>query len=112
MTPSDEPFIGSEAVAAGLPVTSPRRTAFDIGCRKPMGLAIAHLDALMRATGLKVNEVREISAMHRGARGLRQLEAVLECVDAGSQSPKETWLRLLLVKAGLPRPTTQIPVMA
>ena len=99
-------------VVAGLPVTSPRRTAFDIGCRKPMGLAIAHLDALMRATGLKVNEVREISAMHRGARGLRQLEAVLECVDAGSQSPKETWLRLLLVKAGLPRPTTQIPVMA
>jgi hypothetical protein len=32
-------------VVAGLPVTSPRRTAFDIGCRKPMGLAIAHLDA-------------------------------------------------------------------
>jgi hypothetical protein len=99
-------------VVAGLPVTTPRRTAFDIGCRKPMGLAIAHLDALMRATGLKVGEVSGIAAQHRGARGLRQLEAVLECVDAGSQSPKETWLRLLLVKAGLPRPTTQIPVMA
>ena len=99
-------------VVAGLPVTTPGRTAFDIGCRKPMGLAIAHLDALMRATGLEVNEVSEIAAQHRGARGLRKLEAVLECVDAGSQSPKETWLRLLLVKAGLPRPTTQIPVMA
>ncbi len=99
-------------VVAGLRVTTPGRTAFDIGCRKPMGLAIAHLDALMRATGLKVDEINELAAQHRGARGLRQLEAVLKCVDAGSQSPKETWLRLLLVKAGLPRPTTQIPVMA
>jgi len=26
------------------------------------------------------------------------------------QSPKETWLRLELIRAGLPRPTTQIPV--
>jgi very-short-patch-repair endonuclease len=99
-------------VVAGLPVTSPRRTAFDIGCRKPKGIAIAHLDALMRATGLKVDEVNELAAHHRGARGLRKLEAVLQFVDAGAQSPKETWLRLLLVQAGLPRPTTQVPVMA
>jgi very-short-patch-repair endonuclease len=96
----------------GLPVTTPGRTAFDIGCRKPMGPAIAHLDALVRATGLRVDEVREIAARHPGVRGLRKLEAALEWVDAGSQSPKESWLRLLLVKAGLPRPTTQIPVDA
>ncbi|BBY57928.1 hypothetical protein MSAR_10640 [Mycolicibacterium sarraceniae] len=31
-------------------------------------------------------------------------------VDGGAQSPKETWLRLLLIDAGLPRPQTQIPV--
>jgi len=30
--------------------------------------------------------------------------------NAGAQSPKETWLRLVLVQAGLPRPRTQIPV--
>jgi len=97
---------------AGLPVTTPGRTAFDIGCRKPMGIAIAHLDALMRATGLEVDEISEIATRHRGARGLRKLKAALECVDAGSQSPKETWLRLLLVRAGLPRPATQIRVIA
>jgi len=54
---------------AGLPVTTPGRTAFDIGCRKPMGIAIAHLDALMRATGLEVDEISEIATRHRGARG-------------------------------------------
>jgi hypothetical protein len=98
-------------LVAGLPVTTPQRTAFDIGRRKPMGTAIAHLDALVRATGVKVNEVAEVAEQHRGARGIRQLESALDLVDPGSQSPKETWLRLLLIRAGLPRPSTQIPVM-
>lgn len=31
-------------------------------------------------------------------------------MDAGAQSPRETWLRLILVDGGLPRPQTQIPV--
>jgi hypothetical protein len=31
-------------------------------------------------------------------------------MDAGGHSPKETWLRLLLIDAGYPRPATQIPV--
>lgn len=31
-------------------------------------------------------------------------------MDGGSQSPKETWLRLVLIRAGLPRPQTQIMV--
>lgn len=31
-------------------------------------------------------------------------------MDAGAQSPKESWLRMILVMAGIPRPQTQIPV--
>jgi hypothetical protein len=38
------------------------------------------------------------------------VERLLDLVDAGAQSPKETWLRLLLLDAGFPRPQTQIPV--
>lgn len=37
---------------------------------------------------------------------------MLDLVDAGAESPKETWLRLLFISAGLPRPRTQIPVTA
>lgn len=102
---------GEVCVVAGLPVTTPERTAFDIARHKPMGMAIAHLDALIRATGAKVDDILQVADQHRGARGLRQLERALELADPGSQSPKETWLRLLLIEAGLPRPTTQIPVM-
>jgi very-short-patch-repair endonuclease len=31
-------------------------------------------------------------------------------MDSGAQSPKESWLRLVLLDAGLPRPATQIRV--
>ncbi|WP_375487855.1 endonuclease domain-containing protein [uncultured Mycobacterium sp.] len=99
-------------LVAGLPVTTPVRTAFDIGRRRPVGAAVAHMDALVAATGVDLSDVAELAGRHRGARGLRQLETVLEFVDAGAQSPKETWLRLLLIRAGLPRPRTQIPVVS
>lgn len=94
----------------GLPVTTPVRTAFDIGRRRPTRSIVARMDALLRATGVTVEEVAAIAAQHRGVPGLRQLETVLSLVDAGAQSPKESWLRMILVQAGLPRPRTQIPV--
>lgn len=94
-----------------LPVTTPERTAFDIGRTPGLGRAVARLDSLVRATGLKVRDVEQVAARYRGARGLRQLERALPMLDAGSQSPKETWLRLLLIDDGLPRPQTQIPVI-
>lgn len=34
----------------------------------------------------------------------------MDLMDGGAQSPKETWLRLLLIDAGYPRPQTQIPL--
>lgn len=52
-----------------------------------------------------------MAGRHRHTRGLRQLERALELFDPGAQSPKETWLRLLLMDEGFPRPQTQIPVL-
>ena len=39
------------------------------------------------------------------------MDRVLDLVDVGAESPRETWLRLLLMEAGFPRPQTQIPVL-
>jgi hypothetical protein len=94
----------------GLRVTTAARTAFDIGRRRPTGTAVAGLDALAAATGVSPEDVLALARHHPGARGIRLLRDVLELVDAGAQSPKETWLRLLLIDAGFPRPQTQIPV--
>ncbi|MDT5118913.1 MAG: hypothetical protein QOE30_4652 [Mycobacterium sp.] len=41
---------------------------------------------------------------------MKAASCVLDLVDGGAQSPKETWLRLLLVSAELPPPQTQIAV--
>ncbi|HWT49509.1 MAG TPA: DUF559 domain-containing protein [Mycobacterium sp.] len=95
---------------AGLPVTTLARTAFDLARQLPTGKAVARLDALMRATQFSIEDVLLLAKRYSGARGLRRLRAALPLVDPGAASPKETWLRLLLVDAGLPVPTTQIPV--
>lgn len=94
----------------GRSVTTPERTAFDIGRRGTVRLAVARLDSLARATGFKVDDVALLADRHRRARGLRQLETVLDLVDPGAESPRESYLRLLLIDAGCPRPLTQIPV--
>jgi hypothetical protein len=94
-----------------LRVTTPERTAFDIGRRGRVDEAVARLDALGNATGFKADDVLAIADRHPGVRGLRQLAVALDLYDSGAQSPKETWLRLLLIDAGFPRPRTQIPVL-
>ncbi|CDP89685.1 MULTISPECIES: endonuclease domain-containing protein [Mycolicibacterium] len=94
----------------GLPFTSLLRTAFDLGRRGPLDEAVARLDALGNATRLRADDAAAFASRHRGARGMRQLITALGLYDSGAQSPKETWLRLLLIRAGYPRPTTQIPV--
>ncbi|OBJ32660.1 hypothetical protein [Mycolicibacter heraklionensis] len=107
----DETLADDEVTkVAGLPVTTPARTAYDLARHLPRGNAVARLDALARATPFSTEDVLLIAKHHQGARGSRRLRTVLPLVDAGAASPKETWLRLLLVDAGLPTPTTQIPV--
>jgi hypothetical protein len=94
-----------------LPVTTVARTAYDLGRHLPRGKAVARLDALMRATSFSIGDVNALAQRHKGARGLGRLRAALSLVDGGAASPKETWLRLMLLDAGLPRPTAQIPLV-
>jgi hypothetical protein len=95
----------------GLPVTTPARTAYDLGRHLPRGQALARLDALMRATPFSTEDVRLLAKRYSGARNTRRLRAALPLVDSGAASPEETWLRLLLTEAGLPFPETQIRVV-
>jgi len=93
-------------------ITTVERTAFDLARRGRLDDAIARLDALGNATGFKADDVLAVANRHRGARGLRQLRTALDLYDPGAASPKETWLRLLVIRVGFPRPRTQIPVLS
>lgn len=95
---------------AGIPVTTPARTAFDLGRRPGLDKAVVRIDALCNATRLCREDIDRVVVRHRGARGISQLREVLALMDAGAQSPQETRTRLVLVRAGLPLPATQITV--
>ncbi|KAA1252017.1 hypothetical protein F0Q45_01305 [Mycobacterium simiae] len=95
-------------VIDGMRVTTPQRTALDLTRRFPLDPAVAAVDALMQATELKAADIELLVERYRGRRGMKAARAALDLVDGGAQSPKETWLRLLLIRAGFPRPQTQI----
>jgi hypothetical protein len=93
-------------VVRGLRVTSP----VDTWCQLSTVLAVDDLikigDALVRrklplATML---ELRVGVARYAGRRGVRNLREALDSVRPGVDSPKETEVRLLLVRARLPEP--------
>jgi hypothetical protein len=97
-------------IVDGVPVSSPTRTALDLGCWYPTTSGVAAIDALARATHIKAADVELLAQRYPGRRGIARARLAISLFDSGAQSPKETWLRLVLMQAGLPRPQTQIPV--
>jgi hypothetical protein len=94
----------------GMTVTTAARTALDLARRRPLDRAVTEVDALARATRLKVADVELLAQRYRGFHGIRRARETLALVDPGAESPRETWLRLLVIRAGFPPPTTQVPV--
>jgi hypothetical protein len=95
---------------AGVPVTTPERTALDLASWYRLDTAVPAVDALARATELKVADVELLAHRYIGRRGIERVRRALDLVDAGAESPRETLLRLMVIRAGLPRPQTQIAV--
>jgi AbiEi antitoxin C-terminal domain/Protein of unknown function (DUF559) len=95
---------------AGFRVTSPERTAFDLARRGPMEDRVVAVDALANRCRFDPGQLATLAAAHPGARGLAGLAEVLAHADARAGSPMETRLRLVVVRAGLPRPEAQWPV--
>lgn len=102
--------LGADEVVAraGLRLTTPARTAFDIARLTSQADAVPVLDALLRATRIGRADVLDLVASHPATRGVRRAAATLALVDGGAESPPESRVRLALVAAGLPIPETQI----
>jgi len=107
-----EASIADDEIASihGIRMTTPARTALDLACRYPVDEAVPAIDSLARATHLKPADVGVLVRRYAGRRGMKRARVALDLVDSGAESPRETWLRLLLVRAGIPRPQTQIVV--
>ena len=107
---SDELFDDEISLVRGIPVTTAARTAFDLGRRYGLTLAVIRLDALIQATDVKTVDIDVLIDRHRGPRGIVQLREAIGLADAGAESPQETRTRLVLTAAGLRPQRTQIDV--
>lgn len=96
---------------AGIPVTTPTRTALDLARFRPRFEALARLDALMNARPYLIENAIMLAKRYRGAHGVARAKAVLPMVDGGAASPQESFWRLLVIDAGFPTPATQITVV-
>lgn len=102
-----------------LPALAPIETWFRLAART--GASALDGDALIAVGDALVNrrnphatleQLREAVATHAGRRGHRRIVVALDSVRPRTDSPKETELRLLIVRAGLPEPAVNPPVLS
>ena len=89
------------------PMTTPARTAFDVARMGPPLQTVPLLDALVRRTNVRPEQVLAVAAAHPRARWLSRVAPALDLVDPGAESVRESELRVLIALGGLPRPKTQ-----
>ena len=102
-------------LADGLPVDDPVVAWVESGSLMTVDDLVRAGDALLGswsefdvARGRTVDELRRAVASARGRRGVGRVREALELVRPGVESPKETELRLLLLRAGLPEPEINV----
>jgi hypothetical protein len=104
--PSDLTHIGN------ITITTPIRTAWDLGRLAHRDRAIGGMDALSRLGDFTVPELVDGVPRFKGRRGVVQLRALAPLVEPLSESPGESTLRLRwLDMPSLPRPTPQVRVL-
>lgn len=94
----------------GLTVTTPLRTACDLGRLLHRDQALASLDSMAATGEFTLEELILESGRFKRYRGVIQLRAFVTIVDPRSQSQGESILRLRWYDAGLPRPQCQVEV--
>lgn len=99
-------------VDSDIRVTSPLRTAWDLATLEPIATAVGYLDGMSRSGRLDVARFRKLVCESRGRWGARRATTAAELIDARSESPPESWVRVACVRAGLPAPVPQYVVLA
>ncbi|HET7421141.1 MAG TPA: DUF559 domain-containing protein [Candidatus Dormibacteraeota bacterium] len=94
-------------MARGLPVTSPVRTVVDLATGPDLVEAVTILDMALHRRLVTEASLNRWIASNPGRRGVCRLQERLKLAEPATESPMETRLRLLLVLAGLPRPSVQ-----
>jgi hypothetical protein len=100
-------------VGARLSCTSPLRTWFDLACILSLDDLVIAGDFLVRRRDAltTLGALDDYLAGKRGRMGYRRAMRARSLIRANTDSPKETELRLLLVRRGLPEPGINVPLL-
>ncbi|HEU4811256.1 MAG TPA: hypothetical protein VFT00_03875, partial [Nocardioides sp.] len=94
----------------GLAVTSPLRTAWDLGRVRWRESALAGMDSMLRLRQFSRDEFLAGVERFRGERWVTTLRTLAPLADGRSESPGESVLRLRWIDCGLPTPEPQVEV--
>ncbi|HEU5222809.1 MAG TPA: hypothetical protein VFU07_03915 [Candidatus Lumbricidophila sp.] len=106
-------------VQRGLALSTPADTWCELAtCRLPGGRTLTRDELIVAGDRLFAwpqplatrGEVADAMIRHTGGRGIRVLREALREVRPGSASPRESRLRLLVVRAGFPEPELNGPI--
>jgi hypothetical protein len=91
----------------GVLVTTPLRTALDLGCVLRRREAFAALCAFAHRYGLSRQDYERVLRRFRRRRGVVQLRELVALVDPRIESQREAWVLLAIVDAGVAMPEPQ-----
>jgi hypothetical protein len=98
---------GDVMLIHGLRVTTPLRTALDLGCHLRRRDALGALDEFMRRHGLTRAQLSREAVRYFRRRGVIQLRQLIALADHRAESARESWTRLEILDAGLSCPELQ-----
>lgn len=101
LAPNDIMTIG------GVRMTTPLRTACDLGCRLRRREAYAAMVALARLHALTASDFNRVLRRYGRRRGVVQLRELIPLLDLRLESQRECWTFLAIHDAGLPHPEPQ-----
>lgn len=90
----------------GLIVPSREWTALQLARWQPAHAAVIPIDSALRL-GSDRNVLRDLAGRMQLWPGVASMQTAIDESDASSESPLESWSRLLMVRLGLPRPELQ-----
>ena len=106
----------------GIPVTTPERTWLDMAEMLSLDELVAMGDSCVRIPRpdledrdmplCSLADLQRMIDRHKGKRGLRKAREAIKLIRVGSDSPQETLLRLAMVRAGLPEPELNVPIIS
>jgi hypothetical protein len=96
--------------ADGLQVTSPARTAWDLGAILPAYDSVPIIDELLSIAVVSPTTLMWYAETRAGKRGSRYAAHAFEVADGRARSPQASRLRLAVMAAGLPRPIPHLPI--